>query len=752
MEDNEFCCYEFDRFRLDVRRRSLSKNGEKIPLSARNFDLLRFMVENSGRILEHDELLEKVWARTFVEQATLKKGISALRQILAETPETEFIKTIPRRGYSFVSPVRAVPEENQNFVVRETEHQIIVEELELTDVDEKETAPLTISPFELKELPPVQAKRISVSQLAIFGSAGVIALALLFSGVKPYFTKDVKPPFAAETIHVDRVTNNGNIVFGAMVSPDGNYLLYPVEEKREGYSLWLRQLATNSVSRLTAPQTAGFWAFGVAPDNSYVYYVLGESGEKQPGGLYKIPLLGGEPQRIAGNVSSMAISPDNTKIAIVRLENGTRIFTVNPNGEQEKLVTALPADYRLWNVNWTPDGKNLLCTISKMIDDKFIFYVAEIVPETGSETIVVPPSERVVYSAAWLPDKSSLVLIGRETNADIRQIWHYFPISREWRRATNDNASYQAISLTSDGRQIAAMQTTRMASIWLADTISSNSAPDKNQSAKNQSAIALKNFRQITGGANYFDRLAWLANERIAYSATENGKESIFVVNSDGGFAKQITTGNDGIWLRPTAAGDGRGVSFFSSRSGKRQQWLIDADGKNPAKLPEIDLPVIAAQLLHDNSTLIYQTQTKAGEAILFRRKADGQTIRLTDSDSHLWAISPDEKLLAVNVWDASIPRKNRIEVRSLEDGTTVNAFDFAAARRMRFTPDNANLIYDLRVGDISQIMLQPVRGGAPRALTDFQSDEIFDFDWSPDGTRLAIIRGKQLNDAVLVF
>jgi DNA-binding winged helix-turn-helix (wHTH) protein len=110
MEGKEFCCYEFEEFRLDARRRTLSKNGTDVPLSARNFDLLLFMVENSGRVLEHEELLDKVWAGTFVEQATLIKGVSILRQILEEKSETEFIKTIPRRGYSFVSPVRVVPE------------------------------------------------------------------------------------------------------------------------------------------------------------------------------------------------------------------------------------------------------------------------------------------------------------------------------------------------------------------------------------------------------------------------------------------------------------------------------------------------------------------------------------------------------------------------------------------------------------------------------------------------------------------
>lgn len=144
MESTKICCYEFGEFKLDGRRRSLTKNGDKVPLPARNFDLLLFMVENGGRILEHDELLDKVWAGTFVEQATLKKGISALRQILVEKPENEFIKTIPRRGYSFVSPVRVIPENEELYFVRETEKEIIVEEYEEIDEAADRKQPETI--------------------------------------------------------------------------------------------------------------------------------------------------------------------------------------------------------------------------------------------------------------------------------------------------------------------------------------------------------------------------------------------------------------------------------------------------------------------------------------------------------------------------------------------------------------------------------------------------------------------------------
>jgi DNA-binding winged helix-turn-helix (wHTH) protein len=111
MEDGKNRFYGFGKFRVDTRRRILSKNGETISLSPRNFDLLLVMIENEGQILSHDDLLDKVWEGTFVEQANLKNAISVLRRVLGEVPnEALYIRTVPRRGYSFVAPVEVLPD------------------------------------------------------------------------------------------------------------------------------------------------------------------------------------------------------------------------------------------------------------------------------------------------------------------------------------------------------------------------------------------------------------------------------------------------------------------------------------------------------------------------------------------------------------------------------------------------------------------------------------------------------------------
>lgn len=747
MESKEFCCFEFGEFSLDSRRRSLSKNGEKVSLPARNFDLLLYMVENGGRVLEHDELLDKVWAGTFVEQATLKKGISALRQILGEKPDNEFIKTIPRRGYSFISPVRIVPETNETFFVRETEQEIIVEEYEETDEQNISAAPekiIEVPAASHAALPSADKKKTKISQWAITGTAGFFALLLAFFGFQSFLSKNVQPQFSVENVRVNRITNSGKVTAGATISPDGNYVLYTTDGK-EGASLWLRQMSTNTTNRLTQPVKGSFWGFIVAPDNSYVYYIFNNQAEPQKSGLYKLPLLGGESRRIAENVSSILISPDGKKIALVRLTDQINIFTVNSDGENEQPITTFPSGLTLLGASWTPDGNSVLCTLRKIVEGKPLFYISEIAADGGRETVILPPQEKIIFGAIWTPDKNAILLTVREPHADINQIWQYLPSSAEWRRVTNDSNSYKYVSLSQDGKTIVSMQISRLAAIWLTSDLPIEKKNPEKKSLLNNS----DSFRQITEGSNNLDWLSWLADNRILYSSTDESEETLSTINADGTNHRKITGGEDGIWIFPNATGGGEKISFISSRTGIKQVWRIDADGKNPVQMTESDRSVFGALILRDNSTVIYAVQQSKG-MFLFKKTAAGQVTQLTDTDTGAFAISADEKILAMEIADKATG-KSRTELRSMEDGKVIKAFDFVSRRQLRFTPDGKNLAYDATYGELSQIMIQPLDGGEPFPLTDFQSDDIFSFDWSRDGNRLAVIRGKQLSDVVLI-
>ena len=126
--------YEFGPFRLDSGARLLFRDGERLTLAPKAVELLLALVEAQGNLMTKEELLDKVWADTEVEEGSLTRHVSLLRSVLGDQ---EFIETIPKRGYRFVAPVR---------VVEDGAHQLAIESSE-----EAKTPAALEPPHELME-------------------------------------------------------------------------------------------------------------------------------------------------------------------------------------------------------------------------------------------------------------------------------------------------------------------------------------------------------------------------------------------------------------------------------------------------------------------------------------------------------------------------------------------------------------------------------------------------------------------------
>jgi DNA-binding winged helix-turn-helix (wHTH) protein/TolB-like protein len=101
--------YEFDSYRLDPQERLLWRDGVMVWLTPKAFDTLWALVEQNGRVLSKDELMDRIWPNSYVEEANLAQNISTLRKALGESTDgTKFIETLPKRGYRFVIPVRKI--------------------------------------------------------------------------------------------------------------------------------------------------------------------------------------------------------------------------------------------------------------------------------------------------------------------------------------------------------------------------------------------------------------------------------------------------------------------------------------------------------------------------------------------------------------------------------------------------------------------------------------------------------------------
>lgn len=100
-------CYQFGPYHLDLSNRILTCNGEIISLTPKATEILIMLVKQAGKLVEKDELLARIWADTFVEEANLTQNIFLLRRALGDDRTgPRYIETVARRGYRFVGPVR----------------------------------------------------------------------------------------------------------------------------------------------------------------------------------------------------------------------------------------------------------------------------------------------------------------------------------------------------------------------------------------------------------------------------------------------------------------------------------------------------------------------------------------------------------------------------------------------------------------------------------------------------------------------
>ena len=165
--------YQFSDFQLDLAEKQLRRlDGEVLPLPPKAFDILALLVENRGRLLEKNELMDQIWADSFVEEGNLKIHIHRLRKTLNDHDE-EFIETVPRRGYRFNANVQLI-EKGELVIEKITQAKLVIQE--------------THEPKLLLNGKP---------QTLWFGALAVVAALALGAGVLLLATRATKTPASA---------------------------------------------------------------------------------------------------------------------------------------------------------------------------------------------------------------------------------------------------------------------------------------------------------------------------------------------------------------------------------------------------------------------------------------------------------------------------------------------------------------------------------------------------------------------------
>ena len=575
----------------------------------------------------------------------------------------------------------------------------------------------------------------------------ILAVAAIGFGVAKWLIAQPTEPTFKNAKFTKLVTSGRPI--DAVVSPDGKYVAYIVDDGNKR-SLWVRQVTpTSNAIQITPASDLRFRSPTFSHDGNHIYFVQRKS-DSPVGDLYRVPTLSGPSRKLLSGVSSpVALSPNDKQIAFVReLADSSVLLLANADGTNERELAnrKLPDSFSIEGPDWSPDGKTIACPIANF-SGGINQNVVTVQVLDGSEKKLLAESWPNIGRVVWTEDGKGILMSAREPGnlgAAGRQVWFVSHPSGKAIRVTNDLNDYRGVTISSNGATIAAVQINQISNLWVAQADGSNP-------------------RQITLGSGSSDGvqgLAWAQDNSIVYSSNASGKPDLWKVNADGSGAQLLTT-DAGYNTFPAFSTDGRFIAFISDRSasgGSIGIWRVDSNGNNSKQLTSGQLD-LDPRFTPDGNAVVFSS-IKSGKRTLWKVSAEGgEPSQILDVLSEYPVMSPDGKWLACSYRDEKTPGAAKFAVLPLSSVLSASgssptiAFDIPTTpwRLVRWSPDSQSLTYAASSGGTSNIWSQPINGGAPKKLTSFGSNHIFGFDWSPDGKFLALARGLETREIVLI-
>jgi len=725
--------YWFEDFYLDAEHLMLYHCDQPTDLAPKVVETLVGLVERAGEIVPKDELMQRLWGDTAVAESNLSQNLYVLRKILGKTESgLPFIETFRRRGYRF----------NAKVVV----HQINF----LSDTAASmPPARDDLRPLSVVERLETNAPRRSHRRWLLILFSVLMGGAILTIGGGLYFrwARDRarflrSPLLPLTTAKMTRLTPDLNVQ-SAAISRDGKYLSYDLNERGK-HSLWMKDLLSGSGMRVLPPMNNAYYDVTFSPDGAYVYYTT-PTKEHPNRTIFRVPSTGGREEVIAYDaISPITFSPDQQRIAFVRFHppESSIVLTNSDGSGNEQILSSRnkTAAYEGWgsDLSWSPDGKRIAICGWQIIDGRFTYQLIEVNSADGSERIIAAPGWDYLDDVGWLSDQSGLIVRARETNASPWQIWHVSYPSGETRRITNDLNYYDDISLSADSRSLVVTQIVADWNIWLTEFEDAGRA------------------RQITFGGTAADGaqgLAFTPDGKIVYTSPRDGNTDLWIMNPDGSDQRQLTRNAGEANSGPSVTEDGRFIVFVSSRNGMWEIWRMDADGGNPQQLTHSRV-FSGGPFLTPDGAWIYFTSQDDEKHIFAKMDINGGELIMPEHStlSNLFAgpISPNGELMAIGFYDIASKQPWKNGLMSLKSGELLKTYE--GLRIVGgWTKDSKSLIVVRDADRRSNLWLQPITGGEPLQLTNFENGQIRAFAISPDFRRIAVSRGNPSSEAVLI-
>ena len=636
--------YEFGPFRLDVPERLLFRAGVMVPLAPKTFDTLLALVENSGRLVEKDELMKRLWPDTFVEEANLAHHISQLRKVFEDGANGDkYIQTVPRRGYRWVAAVKECRED---------------EPVSVPQTEEAPEVTTQVAQQPILDRPPPTEKSRAAPEIATSSHPNhraftLLAIASACVALVVTVAFLLKPRAGLPPIRVTPFVSDPRIKMKPAFSPDGSYVAYEwAAEWSDKHDIYIKPVNGGSPLNLTtdeADHSNPTWS----PDGRHVAFVR---RSKEGPAIYEMTVPAGPERKIADfrpgppylEGRRLNWSPDGKNLAVAEMVGSSKqhaIFLVSvETGDERQLTTTAADDLGDVEPEYSPDGSQ----IAFLRETNYLVRELYTVPATGGEPKRLTFDNKKVLGIAWTPDGREIVFSSAPNGSYTLQ---RIPAAGGKPVPVAGNLGFSSGLLNHIDELTIARQGNRMAyTQWFADVnayrieLQSASMPSKPPEPVNATSQIECQFYYSPDGKS------------LVFASDRSGNLEIFVCASDGSNTFQLTHLGEEETGSPRWSPDGQFVAFDSHYNGKSDIFIVRATGGEPRRLITDRAEDVIPGWSPDGKW-IYFSSKRSGDWQIWKMPPEGgEAVQLTHQNGLGPVTSPDgqfiyyEKSMGLNV------------------------------------------------------------------------------------------------------
>lgn len=594
----------FGTYEVDLRSGELRKNGLKVRLTGQPFQILTILLERPGELVPREELQKRLWpGDTFVDfDSGLNAAVNRVREALGDSAENpRFVETLPKRGYRFIGQVEGLPR-----------------------ADSTRSQPAVDDP---RNGNAARGWKIGIAAGSLILLA---AFGLLVSTSARRFLRQPRPPLLEA---VPLTTLPGQEISPSF-SPDGSQVAFGWNGENDGagFDLYVKVIGTDKPLRLTnhpVPWLGAAWA----PDGRSIAVNRLAIEDR---GIFLVPALGGPERKLAATNSSslwapdaaIAWSPDGKQLAFADSPSvgySTQIFLLSVDTLERKRVET-GCDWS-FGPGFSPLGDSLVYICLRDDGD----YSLNLLDLRGGKNKRLFAGSLRIRNPTWTRDGTRIIFSYGSGNTPFvgagGNLWQIAPGRTESPEKMPFGHDATSAIVSSSGNRLAYVQTQINGNIWRVDL----------HGTKANAHVLVTSTREQYAPSISPD------SRRVVFASNRSGSDEIWVCDSDGSNAQQLTSFGGALTGTPRWSPDGKQIVFDSRVAGEANVYVIDANGGVPRKVETGTRMNSLPSWSHDGKWIYFGTGSARSNLTLWRVSATGgHAVQLTKKASAMPIESPD--------------------------------------------------------------------------------------------------------------